>query len=90
LHHNKISRQLPLWVIRVVLAIGQPLPVYPDQRTSSEPAGTSVLCHNRTHSIQQTTCYSITPSAPLAELQWRVRNLHTRSTPPQAHGDDLS
>jgi hypothetical protein len=26
------------------LTVGQPLPVYPDQRTSSEPAGTSVLC----------------------------------------------
>jgi hypothetical protein len=33
------------------LTVGQPLPVYPDQRTSSEPAGTSVLCQKPTSLI---------------------------------------
>ncbi len=31
-------------VIRVVLAVGQPLPVYPDEQTSSDSVGMSQTC----------------------------------------------
>jgi hypothetical protein len=34
----------PLWVNRVVLIMRQPLPVFPDQRTSSDRLGWSVSC----------------------------------------------
>src|SRR5450755_1528124 len=33
---------------------GQPLPVYPDQRTSSDRPGMSGWCHEETHAPQQT------------------------------------
>jgi hypothetical protein len=36
-----------LWVIRVVLTARPSLPVYPDERTSSEPVGMSERCHER-------------------------------------------
>src|SRR5882757_6313336 len=38
----------PSWVNRVGLATGQPLPVYPEQRTSSRRPTWSVSCHYRT------------------------------------------
>jgi hypothetical protein len=42
-----------LWVNRFVLATGQPLPVYPDERTSSDRPGCSGSCHFLTHAPQQ-------------------------------------
>ena len=33
-----------LWVNRVTLAVGRPLPVYPDERTSSDRPGMSGWC----------------------------------------------
>src|SRR5216684_8812669 len=33
-------------VIRVVLAVGQPLPVYPDEQTSSDSVGMSRTCQH--------------------------------------------
>jgi hypothetical protein len=42
-----------LWVNRFVLATGQPLPVYPDERTSSNRPGCSGSCHFLTHAPQQ-------------------------------------
>jgi len=38
----------PIWVNRVNLTKGGPLPVYPDQRTSSDRPGMSQTCHERT------------------------------------------
>src|SRR5216684_6011105 len=37
-----------IWVNRVVLTVRCSLPVYPDERTSSEPVGMSQRCHFRT------------------------------------------
>jgi hypothetical protein len=37
----------------VILAVRRPLPVYPDEQTSSESVGMSQTCHNRTHAAQQ-------------------------------------
>jgi hypothetical protein len=37
-----------MWVNRVVSAAPLRFPVYPDQRKSSEPAGTSQRCHQET------------------------------------------
>jgi hypothetical protein len=45
------------------LTLNEPLPVYREQRTSSERPGWSVWCHNRTHGLQQTQPHSITSSA---------------------------
>src|SRR5712671_5935186 len=42
------GNQCPSWVIRVVLTVGQPLPVHPDQRTFAGYVGTFQSCHNRT------------------------------------------
>ena len=39
------------------------LPVCLEQRTSTDPSGWSVSCHNRTHAPQQTAHYSMTSSA---------------------------
>jgi hypothetical protein len=36
----------PLWIIRVVVAVGQPLPVYPDEQTSSDSVGVSQTCEH--------------------------------------------
>ena len=36
--------RLPQWVNRVTLVVGRPLPVYPDQRTSSDRPGMSGWC----------------------------------------------
>ena len=38
----------PIWVKRVVLTVTQPVPVFPDQRTSSDKLGWSVSCHKPT------------------------------------------
>jgi hypothetical protein len=43
----------PSWVNRVILTVGWPLPVYPDQRTFSKPVGMSQRCHFRTHAVHQ-------------------------------------
>jgi hypothetical protein len=45
-------------VIRVDLTVGQPLPVYPDQRTFAEYVGTSQTCQQR-----KSPLHSITSSA---------------------------
>src|SRR5229473_2503190 len=37
-----------IWVNRVVLTVRCSLPVYPDERTSSEPVGMSQRCQQRT------------------------------------------
>src|SRR5258708_6323685 len=42
----------PKWVNRATLIVGQSLPVYPDQRTSSDRRGMSGWCHFRTHAPQ--------------------------------------
>jgi transposase len=42
------ERQSPEWVILVALTVGQRLPVYPDERTSSDRSGTSVSCQQVT------------------------------------------
>ena len=39
-----------------------PLPVYPDQRTSSDRPGMSGWCHFRTHASQQIAACSISSS----------------------------
>jgi hypothetical protein len=44
------ASQWPLWVIRVVLTLCQPLPVIPEQRTSPDRFGWSGWCHFRTWS----------------------------------------
>ena len=45
----------PMRVNRVVLAIGRPLPVYLDQRTSSDrPAGPFGACHEPTRNPGRT------------------------------------
>jgi hypothetical protein len=49
----KCSRCLN-WVKSDVLTVSRLLPVYPDQRTFSEPVGMSQRCHKRTHAPQQT------------------------------------
>jgi hypothetical protein len=41
----------PKWVNRVTLVVGRPLPVYPDQRTSSDHPGMSGWCQ-RTKSLR--------------------------------------
>src|SRR5260370_18563463 len=41
-------------VIRVILSVRQPLPVYPDERTFSVSVGMSQRCHQRTHALQHT------------------------------------
>src|ERR1700730_10421192 len=41
--------QCPLWVLRVTLAVGRPLPLYPDQRTSLVFVGMSQTCQKRAH-----------------------------------------
>jgi hypothetical protein len=51
--------RFPMRVIRVVLTVGQPLPVYPDQRTSSDRRGWSGSCQSATSEVG----YSITSSA---------------------------
>jgi hypothetical protein len=43
---NKRVR-LPRWVKRVTLTVGRPLPIYPDQRTSSDRPGMSGWCQER-------------------------------------------
>ena len=43
----------PSRVNRVVLTVRCSLPVYPDERTSSEPVGMSQRCHKPTHAPQQ-------------------------------------
>jgi hypothetical protein len=45
--------RVPIWVIRVVLTVGQPLPVYPNQRTFAGYVGMSQTCQDRTHASQQ-------------------------------------
>src|SRR6266852_3771290 len=48
LRHDCAVRQkarLPVWVLRVTLAVGRPLPLYPDQRTSLVFVGMSQTCH---------------------------------------------
>jgi hypothetical protein len=42
-----------MWVNRVTLTVGRPLPVYLDQRTSSDRPGMSGWCQNRTHAARQ-------------------------------------
>jgi hypothetical protein len=44
-----VAVERELWVNRVVLTASQPLPVYPDQRTSSDRPGMSGWCHKQTH-----------------------------------------
>jgi len=40
-----MSSRGPKWVNRVTLTVGRPLPVDPDQRTSSDRPGISGWCH---------------------------------------------
>jgi hypothetical protein len=47
-----------IWVNRVVLAVVEPLPVYPDNQTISEPVRTSRSGHFRTHAVQQNSIQS--------------------------------
>jgi hypothetical protein len=43
-----------MWVIRVVLTLNQPLPVYPDQQTSPDQSVWSVSCQQQeTYAAQQ-------------------------------------
>jgi hypothetical protein len=42
-----------LWVIRVGLPLCLPLPVCPDERTSTDRPAWSVSCHEETHAPQQ-------------------------------------
>jgi hypothetical protein len=50
--HNRpqilIQAQFPRWVKSVVLTVCQPLPVYPDQRTSTDLPGWSGSCQEET------------------------------------------
>src|SRR5882724_144904 len=46
--------QFPAGVNRAGLTFGQPLPVYPGQRTLSDRLGRSVSCQQETHAPQQT------------------------------------
>jgi hypothetical protein len=48
-----VGGSYPSWVNLVVLTVGQPLPVSPDERTSSELVGMSQRCHYRAHAVQQ-------------------------------------
>jgi hypothetical protein len=43
----------PSWVNRVTLTVGRPLPVYPDQRTSSDRPGVSGWCQEETPALQK-------------------------------------
>ena len=56
----------PLRVKSAVLAINPPLPIYPDQRTSSDRSSWSGSCHFRTSASQQKNSHWITasPSGP--------------------------
>jgi hypothetical protein len=61
------NRRCPSWVNRVGLTVGQPLPVYPDERTSSEPVGMSQTCQQatyRTRSILNKTARRRLPIQP--------------------------
>ena len=51
-----VTHLSPKYVIRVVLTVGQPLPVYPDQRTSSDrPAGpVRAMCGHLKSSFERT------------------------------------
>jgi len=51
-----------LWVNRVILTVGWPLPVYLGQRTSSEPVGMSQTCQEATSTWVGILIYRITPS----------------------------
>ena len=42
------ARPCPLWVNRVILAVGRLLPVFPRKRTSSRPVGMSHTCDHQT------------------------------------------
>src|SRR6476646_7773010 len=55
--HPSLGR-LPLWVNRLIFAVGRRLPVFPRNRTSSRPVGISQKCHER-----KSQAYSITSSA---------------------------
>jgi hypothetical protein len=55
--------RLPLRVNRVDLGVGGRLPVFPNQRTSSDRPGMSEKYQMRTHAPQQIALYSITSSA---------------------------
>src|ERR1035437_9503756 len=68
-HKSETSRckclqfESPWWVKSAVLTLNQPLPVYPDQRTSTGRPSVSVSCHEQTFGIQyfhalQAGCYS--------------------------------
>jgi hypothetical protein len=42
-----MRRRRPFWVIRVVLTVGQPLPVCPNQRTFAGFVGMSQTCQKK-------------------------------------------
>jgi hypothetical protein len=51
-----------LWVKSAILTVGQPLPVYADQRTFSESVGMSQTCHERSRAQQQHFYLAILPA----------------------------
>ncbi|GLR83473.1 hypothetical protein [Bradyrhizobium iriomotense] len=55
--NRRVARraELPLWVIRFVMVVGQPRPVYRDDQTISETAWTSHLGQQVTFKMKETT-----------------------------------
>jgi len=52
-HHSKIGRSCPLWVISRQSGLLGLCPLYPRKRTKSRPLGMSALCQKRTNAPQQ-------------------------------------
>jgi len=59
----------PLWVKSIVLTVGQPSPVCPDQRTFSAPAGMSQRCQKRTPADHFPTAKSLNGAYSLPEIK---------------------